>query len=739
MTDRTPDTESEGLKAGSPPAQDPDAPRAPTETFRADLPRASFGKAQGQRQAQKARKQPRRGGPPAIVLWLGGVVLLLLIIAGVSAMTGYIYIERHYLNDMPPMPAREQLYALNRAPAIKFFDRNGTLIASRGSNFGQRVTLRQLPAYVPQAFLAAEDKRFYHHGAVDPVGIARAAWANHQAGRIVQGGSTLSQQLAKGLFLTPDQTLKRKVQEAAMAQRLEGVLSKDEVLELYLNRTYFGANAFGIDGAARAYFGKGAGQLSLSEAALLAALPKAPSRMALTSNMAKALIRQKLILDNMRAEGWITPLEEANALHDVPRLRPGATASDGDMGYALDYATAEVLKIVGPNSPDLMVRLTIDPGLQATGGKVLRQVVGTDGARAGAGQGALVALSFDGAIRTMIGGLDYGTSVFNRAAQAKRQPGSSFKPFVYAAALERGILPTDVRIDEPVKFGSWSPANYGGGYRGAVTVSTALAQSINTVAVRLAQEVGGPAISDLARRFGLTTIPPDPNLSIALGAYEVPLIEMVSGYQVFQNQGQRVTPFIVDEITDLDGKQIYLHRTASPSPAYDIARASMMVRMMEKVITSGTGTRADFGRPAAGKTGTSQNYRDAWFIGFTPDVIAGVWVGNDDEKPMNRITGGVLPAEIWRRFMIAAHAQIPARDFDWLLPDPMPEGGLGEPGTDSAVNGDDQPTADPDADPDNRKPFYDQLTKEFEFDGATTHSGVGAGLGPDDTPRESPN
>ena len=383
-----------------------------------------------------------------------------------------------------------------------------------------------------------------------------------------------------------------------------------------------------------------------------------------------------------------------------------------------------------------MVRLTIDPALQATGGQVLRQVVGVDGARAGATQGALVAISFDGAIRTMIGGLDYGASVFNRASQARRQPGSSFKPFVYATALERGVLPTDVRLDAPVKLGNWAPENYGGGYRGAVTVSTALAQSINTVSVRLAQEVGGAAISDLARRFGLTTIPAEPNLSIALGAYEVPLVEMVSGYQVFQNQGQRVTPYIVDEITTLDGRQLFLHRTASPSPAYDIAHASMMVRMMERVITSGTGTRADFGRPAAGKTGTSQNYRDAWFIGFTPDVIAGVWVGNDDEKPMNRITGGVLPAEIWRRYMIAAHAQIPARDFDWLLPDPVPEGGLEEPGAEQVEPVDDQPPPDTDA----RKPFYDQLTSEFEYQSkgsAQFHSGQADATEPEQ-PQDEP-
>lgn len=708
MTDATPDTEPRSGPAGEP------DPAPVTETFRADLPR---------RKTRKPRPRPSALRIALICLAVLGV--LLVTVAGVSALTGYLYVKRHYLNDMPTMPPREELFALNRAPAIKFFDRTGKLIASRGPNFGDKVTVASLPAYVPRAFLAAEDKRFYQHGPVDLMGIARAAYANYRAGRVVQGGSTLTQQLAKGLFLTPDQTLKRKVQEAVMAWRLEQMLTKDQVLELYLNRTYFGANAFGIDGAARAYFGKSASQLTLSEAALLAALPKAPSRMALTRNMPAALARQRLVLDAMAGEGWITAQDEADALRDTPKLASGAMATDGDMGYALDYATSEVLKLVGPNSPDLMVRLTIDPGLQAHGAQVLRQAVRTDGVALGATQGALVALSFDGAVRVMVGGVDYNQSVFNRAVQARRQPGSSFKPFVYAAALERGVLPTDIRQDEPIKFGDWTPENYGGGYRGAVTVETALAQSINTVAVKLAQETGGPAIAELARRFGLATIPQNPNLSIALGAYEVPLIDLVSGYQVFQNQGQRVTPYVVDEIRTIDGRQLFTHITASPLPAYDLARASMMVKMMQRVITSGTGTRADFGRPAAGKTGTSQNYRDAWFIGFTPDIIAGVWVGNDDETPMRRVTGGVLPAEIWRRFMITAHAQLPARDFDWLLPDPVPEAGE----TDFTTGID-----SPERAVEERGDFYDQLAGKF----GSPRGGVVEQRGPGEGEGEAP-
>ncbi|HQT52702.1 MAG TPA: PBP1A family penicillin-binding protein [Phenylobacterium sp.] len=682
------------------PAREPAPEPAAEEHFRADLPKSKKAKVKTEK-PPKAKRGGSGGGGSGFgggggprkarnLKWLWTTLVVVAAVTALLVLGGAVYVQQVYLKDIPALPEREALYAINRAPAIKFFDKTGVLIASRGPKYGDRVSLNQLPDYVPRAFLAAEDRRFYHHGAVDPWAILRAARANYAAGRVVEGGSTLSQQLAKGLFLTPDQTMTRKIQEAVMAQRLEKMLTKDEVLELYLNRIYFGANTFGIDGASRTYFGKPASQLNLSEAALLASLPKAPSRMALNRNMSGALERQRLVLERMVGEGWTTAEDAATAAARPPLISPSALANDGDMGYALDYATNEVLKLVGPNSPDLMVRLTIDPKLQATAANILRKAIAGEGKAAGASQASMVAISSEGAIRTMVGGLDYNASVFNRAVQARRQPGSSFKPFVYAAALEKGVMPTDVRIDGPVKFGDWKPENYGGGYRGAVTIDTALARSINTVAVKLAQEVGGPGVAELARRFGITTIPASPNLSVALGSYEVPLIEMVSGFQVFQTGGARITPYMVDEIKTISGQSVFLHQTSSPVPAYDIARASMMVKMMKKVITGGTGTRANFGRQAAGKTGTSQNWRDAWFVGFTPDYVAGVWVGNDDDKPMNKITGGVMSASIWREFMMVAHDKLPVRDFDWLLPDPEP---------------------DLEADP--RNDFYEGLAEEF--------------------------
>ena len=654
-----------------PPPSPPEPPRRdePEEPFRADLKHA----------------KARRGR----WIWITALVVVLLGLLTAASGAGYVWWK--YLRDVPPLPSREALFAVNRAPGIRFEDRGGQVIATRGPRYGQRITLAGVPNYLPLAFLAAEDKRFYKHGAIDPYGIVRAAWVNHRAGRTVQGASTLSQQLAKGLFLTPDRITKRKVQEMYLAWKLEKVLSKDEILELYLNRVYFGAGTYGVDGASQTYFNKPASQLSLSEAALLASLLKAPSRMALTGDMSRAIARSRLVLANMRQEGWITAEQESRALDDTPHLSPLAVQDEGDFGWVLDYATTEAVRIAGQNAPDLVVRLTIDPRLQHAGADVVRQAIAIGGENAGARQAALLSLSADGAIRAMVGGTDYVDSPFNRAVQAKRQPGSSFKPFIYAAALEKGVLPTDIRVDGPVQFGDWKPGNYEGGYRGPMTVQSALVNSINTIAIKLAQEAGGPAIGDLARRFGITSLPSNPDLSVALGAYEVNLLQLTSAYQVFQQGGNRLEPYVIETIATQDGRAIFNHMAApNPVSVYDISKASMMVRMMKKVVEIGTAKRAAFGWPAAGKTGTSQNWRDAWFVGFTPDYVTGVWVGNDDDRPMNKVVGGDIPASIWRRFMLTAHEGLAIRDFPWLLPDTAPR------------------TA-----PDPRNGFYETLASEF--------------------------
>lgn len=625
------------------------------------------------------------------------LVALALVGAGAAALA-----VKGFLDRVPPLPDKSALAVANAAPGMTFETADGKVIATRGPHRGHAVQLGELPAYVPRAFLAAEDRRFYQHGPIDVQGIVRAARANLKSHRIVQGGSTLTQQLAKTLFLTPDQTLKRKLQEAVIAWRMEQAMSKDEILALYLNRIFFGDNAYGIDAAAQTYFGHPASQLSLPEAALLAALPKAPTRLALTNDMDAALARSHLILSNMREEGWITPAQEQAALAAPPKLAPEAPG-EGDFGYVLDMAAAQATQIAGGQAPDLVVRLTVDPTLQSTAQSIVRQTIDEEGRRGDFHQGAMVLMAPDGAIKALVGGANHRLSAFDRAGQAMRQPGSAFKPFVYAAALENGARPADTRQDAPVKIGTWTPTNYGGGYRGAVSLQEALALSINTVAVRLASEVGGGRIGEIAHRFGLKDIPDDPDLSVALGAYDVTLLELTSAYQVFQNGGVRNEPYLVAQISDQRGDVLFSHVPSAGASVYDAGDAGEMVRMMEGVITHGTGVRAGFGRPAAGKTGTSQNWRDAWFVGFTPDWICGVWVGNDDNAPMNKVTGGEIPAAMWRRMMIAAHGNAPVHDFS--LPSETPAAASEE------ADSEGQPT---DATIDAKSAFYGDLANDFD-------------------------
>jgi penicillin-binding protein 1A len=579
-------------------------------------------------------------------------------------------VYRYVFADLPQLPATEaQLWSLNRPPGVAFYDRNGALIATRGPRHGTRVALADLPRYAPQAFLAAEDRRFYSHRGVDWRGVGRALVENWQAGRTVQGGSTLTQQLVKIVLLTPEQSLKRKLQEAVLATRLERRLSKEQILTLYLHRAYFGEGAYGIESASRTYFGKTAKGLTLSEAALLAALPKAPSRLDPTNGMGEALQRSRLILRLMRQEGWITPGQEQAALAAPPKLSP-PPGGEGDFGYILDLAAQQARELIPANTPDINVQLTVDPRLQSAAVQVIRQGMRGSRRRFGADQAALVALAPDGTIRALVGGVDHRQSPYNRAVQARRQPGSAFKPLVFAAALETGVSPTDVRIDAPIRFGRWAPKNYGGGYQGAMTVETALVRSRNTIAVKLADETGPDKIGAFARRLGITTVPERPYLSVALGAYEVTLLELTGAYQAFQLGGRRPPSVgVIDRITTTRGDLLYARAPSAPIPVMDPLKGVQMIRMMKGVIQRGTGKDAAIGRPAAGKTGTTQDWRDAWFIGFTPDWVAGVWVGNDDDDPTRKITGGDLPAVLWRRFMLEAHQGLPVRDFDGLAPE----------------------------------------------------------------------
>ena len=565
--------------------------------------------------------------------------------------------------DLPTIPPDAQLWSLNRPPGMTFLDRTGAVIATRGSHHGAPARLAELPAYVPKAFLAAEDRRFYTHAGVDLHGVARALKADVTAGHVVEGGSTITQQLVRTVLLGPEQTFKRKVQEGVLAVALERRLSKDAILELYLNRIYFGAGAYGIEAAARTYFGKPARALSLPEAALLAALPKAPSRLDPTNDLAAAQARAAIVLGRMQGLGWIDERARLAAVAH-PATLTQENLTEGEFGYALDVAAQEARAAAGGLAPDLVVKLTVDRELQTLAARTVREAV-AEGRGRGGREAALVALYPDGGVAALQGGLDHRDTPFNRAAQALRQPGSAFKPMVYAAALEEGDRPEDVRVDAPTRFGAYAPQNYGGGFSGPVTLEDALARSINTVAVRLTHELGADRVAGLARRFGLSSIPVKPALPVALGAYEVRLIDLVSAYQVFQNGGVRRPAHIVDLVSNARGDVLW-RRPGDAAGVYDPVRAATMTRMLQGVIQHGTGRAADIGRPAAGKTGTTQNYRDAWFVGFTPDLAAGVWLGDDRGRPMAGIAGGDVPARAWSRFMAAALAGVAVSDF----PDP---------------------------------------------------------------------
>ena len=581
-----------------------------------------------------------------------------------------LWIWRYALADLPPVPDRAALWTLNQPPSLLFEDRSGQVIGWRGPAQGEVLRLADLPPYVPRAFLAAEDRRFYSHVGIDPVGIARAVRADFKARRVVEGASTITQQVARGLFLAPDQTFRRKLQEAALALLIERRMGKADILKLYLNRIYFGAGAYGLEAAAQTYFGKPARRLTLAEAALLAALPKAPSRLGPTNDLEAAIARSHLVLQRMRREGWATAEDERRALAAPPALAAD-NPDEGVFGYAMDFAAPRARGLAAGRK-DLVVRLSLDARLQLAAAAAVREAVKANAAR-GVGQGALVALGPEGAIRALVGGLDHRESPFDRAVQALRQPGSAFKPFVYAAALEAGLTPETVRTDAPVRFGDWSPRNATGTYAGPVTLTDALARSINTVSAQLAKETGPDRVAALARRFGLEEIPETPNLSLALGAYETSLLHLVEGYQVFQQGGRRSLPYLIEAVSTPDGRVLYQRSGSAPAPVYPEALNGQMVRMMQAVIERGTGRRAALGRPAAGKTGTNQDNRDAWFVGFTPDLAAGVWVGDDRRRPMRDVSGGELAAEIWRRFMLTAHEGLPVRDFGTSAADGVDE------------------------------------------------------------------
>jgi penicillin-binding protein 1A len=642
-----------------------DGPSASDSGGEAPPPRRAKPAGGGKRPNRKGGSRKRGSGgrwTVGRVAYWGAVVGLWLVIA---TFGGAVWVGAH----LPPI---QSLEIPKRPPSIKIVDQQGRLLANRGDMGGAAVPLKDLPRYVPQAFVAIEDRRFYSHYGIDPIGIARAVVANILHRGVSQGGSTLTQQLAKNLFLTQERTLSRKVQEVALAAWLERKFSKTQILDLYLNRVYFGAGAYGIEAAAQRYFSKPATKLTVAEAATLAGLVRSPSRLAPTRNpdgaekraqiVLAAMVDMKFISDDMAKVALMQPARAIKA--------PGA----GSVGYVADWVMDVLDDLIGRVEQDIVVETSVDPTLQAAAESALVDELAKNGAKAGVGQGAIVALTPDGAVRALVGGRNYAESQFNRAVAAKRQPGSAFKPFVYLTAIERGLTPDTVREDKPIAVKGWHPENYSREYFGPVSLTKALALSLNTVSVRLTMEFGPTAVMRTAHRLGIAS-KLEPNASLALGTSEVSVLELVGAYASFANGGLAVTPHVVESVKTAGGKLLYQRKDENLGRIIEDRYAGMMNAMMQETLLVGTARKAELpGWPAAGKTGTSQDFRDAWFIGYTGHLVTGVWLGNDDSSPTKKTTGGGIPVEIWSKFMKTAHQGVPVAGLPGVANTPLTAG-----------------------------------------------------------------
>jgi penicillin-binding protein 1A len=605
-------------------------------------------KAERGQPSRRNRKKPKRGffgGLTRAVYWC----FVLALWGGIAAAGIVVYYGAQ-------MPSATTWAIPDRPPNVKIVSVDGKLLANRGMTGGEAVGLHEMSPYIPQAVMAIEDRRFYSHFGIDPMGLGRALLGNLTSGRFSQGGSTLTQQLAKNLFLKPDRTIERKVQEVLLALWLEQKHTKDQILEMYLNRVYFGSGAYGVEAASRRYFGKSARDVTLSEAALLAGLLKAPSRLSPARDPKAAEARAQLVLAAMRDENMIGEKELATAM-SAPATR-AASYWTGSEHYVADRIMEELPNLIGEVRSDIIVDSTIDLTLQDLAEKSIRRLIDENGEKLSVSQGALVSIDNSGAVRAMVGGYDYANSQFDRAAEARRQPGSAFKPFVYLAALEAGRTPDSIRNDAPISIGKWKPDNYNGKYFGRVTLATALAKSLNSVAAQLTMEVGPDAVIEVAHRMGIES-QLQANTSIALGTSEVTPLELTAAYVPFANGGYKPEVHFIQRITTTSGEVLYEGAGGNAPRVVRPEIVGMLNSMMTGTVEVGTAKKAAFNWPSAGKTGTSQNSRDAWFVGYTANLTTGVWFGNDDGKPMKKVTGGALPAQAWHEFMVAAHEGVP--------------------------------------------------------------------------------
>ena len=554
--------------------------------------------------------------------------------------------------ELPPLPP------IRRDPQVIYVDRSGAVLGVRGGRYAPPVDLAKLPAYVPAAFISIEDRRFYTHTGFDPVGIGRAIVAGVSEGRATQGASTITQQLARNLFLNADRTVERKAKELVWSIQLERTYSKKEILSLYLSRVYFGSGAYGLEAASRRYFNKPASRLSLREAATLAGVLKSPTNYNPVEQPKAAAERAALVLDAMVDTGAITQADRNKAM--AAPLKVWNSSPTAPAQYFVDWLDAQRRQILPQPKQDTVVETTLDLPMETAAADATRAVLTRYKAQS-VSQAALVAVDGQGRVRAMIGGADYTAGPYNRAVTARRQAGSAWKPFVYLTALEAGATPDMLVVDEPLTIGTWSPQNYAGGYLGQMTLEQAVTQSVNTVAARTADEVGRGNVASTARRLGIAS-PVNTDPAMALGTTLVSPLEMTQAYAAFSNGGNRVAAYGIERIRTNGGQLIYQRKAQPQVRVIANPALSDMNRMLRSVVTSGTGGRAKIaGYDLAGKTGTTSDYKDAWFAGYSGGFTTVVWMGRDDAAPMQRITGGGAPAELWRGFMSVALKRVPTQ------------------------------------------------------------------------------
>ena len=582
-------------------------------------------------------RQGRRRG----IGWRNLVIVLLSGLLALFTTLGYFAYT---------LPLPDGFMAEPDRPSMLIKAEDGEVFASRGVYRGDWLTVAELPPHLLQAVVAIEDQRFYEHFGIDLRGVGRALLTNFQAGAVRQGGSTITQQLAKTYFLEQDRTIKRKVQDMMLALWLENRLTKDEILARYLNQIYFGAGAYGVDAASWRYFRKSARSLTLTESAMLAGLIQAPSWYSPVRNLETAQAQANIVLSLMQEQGYLGD-DQVEAAREKPAILAVAPDVHPGWNYFADWAEQETRGLLGPMTADLQVETTLVPEIQMIAEGTVARWSGMLGTGEDSVQAALVAMTTDGAVVAMVGGKDYGESQFSRATMAKRQPGSAFKLFVYLAALDAGFTPDSVAIDEPIEIDGWRPRNHNGIFEGKVTLRTAFAQSINTVAVKLTEHIGREKVIGVARLLGVRS-DLRATASLPLGSFEVTLLELTGAYAAIAADVKRVEPYGIREVRGR-GRTLYRY---SPPPGSNRGvlpwKRDQMLDMLMATVSLGTGRAANIGRPVAGKTGTSEDNRDGWFIGFTDDLVVGVWVGRDDNKPVEGLSGGGLPARIWRDFMI---------------------------------------------------------------------------------------